>query len=222
MDADAHDPWTAPVAPVSAAEVAGPDRPGDGAPPGPWRSAWRWGKTGVRLTSYVVGPIAAVVALAGLAVTLFGLGSGRGFGVHVLIPRAFTFYFAACLTVAVPAAAYGLAQSLGRRGRPVPSKKPWRAALGRSVRHGPRFLRRRWVWVALVGVPVGLVLTAALLAGVYAGRVVDRRLAEATAAADRDDPAWRLEDLINDRVAVPDSEDTAAVVWEARSFLPEH
>ena len=59
-------------------------------------------------------------------------------------------------------------------------------------------------------------------AGAYAGKVVDRRLTEAIAAADRDDPYWRLDDLMDSREQVPDEENSALVVAEALSQLPEN
>jgi hypothetical protein len=56
--------------------------------------------------------------------------------------------------------------------------------------------------------------------GVYVRWFVDRRLADAIAAADRDDPHWRLNDLMARREPVPDAENSAVVVGEVLAILP--
>ncbi len=76
------------------------------------------------------------------------------------------------------------------------------------------------IWPWAVGLPVLCVLATAYGAGVYAGKVVDRRLADAVAAADRDDPHWRLNDLMEHREAVPDEENSAMVLAKALELLP--
>src|SRR6185312_8463343 len=53
------------------------------------------------------------------------------------------------------------------------------------------------------------------------GRIIDRRLADAVAMADRDDPSWRIEDLMATRQIVPDAENSALVVAEALALLPD-
>jgi len=70
-------------------------------------------------------------------------------------------------------------------------------------------------------VVLALLVTAFAL-GVYVGRLVDRRLADAISAADRDDPFWRFDDLMAHRDPVPDAENSALVVAEAVSRLPEN
>ena len=67
-----------------------------------------------------------------------------------------------------------------------------------------------------------LMLVAALGAGFYLQRIVDRRLAAAIAAADRDDPFWRLDDLMAHREVVPDAENSARVLAGAIELLPEN
>jgi hypothetical protein len=84
----------------------------------------------------------------------------------------------------------------------------------------PGFLRRRWPW--LVGAPIILALAAAVATGFYLKRVVDRRLAAAIAAANRDDPYWQLDDLMAHREVVPDAENSARVLAEASELLPEN
>jgi hypothetical protein len=103
----------------------------------------------------------------------------------------------------------GLAgMSLGRFGR-----RDARAE-GRPARR-----RRRWPWIVL-GLLVGVPLLLSFLAGVYNGREVDARLARAIAAADRDDPDWRFDDLLAARRSVPDEENAALVVARAVALLP--
>ncbi len=51
--------------------------------------------------------------------------------------------------------------------------------------------------------------------------MVDRRLADAIAAADRDDPYWRIDDLMAHRESVPDAENAALVVLRSLELLPE-
>jgi hypothetical protein len=78
--------------------------------------------------------------------------------------------------------------------------------------------RRLWPWLA--GVPLVLVLAVAFGSGYYLRRTVHHRLAAATAVADRDDPYWRLDDLMAHREAVPDAENSALVVAAALALLP--
>ncbi len=81
--------------------------------------------------------------------------------------------------------------------------------------------RRAWWgpgrWVAL-GVLGFLLLTLAV--GAYVESSVHQRLAAAEAAADRDDPNWRLDDLIAQREVVPDGENSAKVVALALGRMP--
>ena len=62
--------------------------------------------------------------------------------------------------------------------------------------------------------PLLMILIAAYGVGTYVGQMVDRRLADAISAADRDDPNWRLDDLMDNREPVPDAENSAFVVAE--------
>ena len=65
-------------------------------------------------------------------------------------------------------------------------------------------------------------LTTSFGTGAYLGRTVDRRLAAAISAADRDDPFWRLDDLMAHREQVPDAENSALVMAEVLSLMPEN
>ena len=69
--------------------------------------------------------------------------------------------------------------------------------------------------------PALLAIACGLGTGAYLGRIVDRRLEEAIAAADREDPNWRIDDLLAHRDVVPDDENSAIVVAEALERLPD-
>jgi hypothetical protein len=70
----------------------------------------------------------------------------------------------------------------------------------------------------LIGALAWLVLLADYGWGIYWGKLADRRLA----AADRDDRNWQIEDLVAQRVPVPDAENSAFVVGDVVSVLPEN
>jgi hypothetical protein len=85
----------------------------------------------------------------------------------------------------------------------------------------PRPRRRRRLWPWLIGSPIFLFMAVAIGSWIYLSRMVDHRLADAIAAADRDDPHWRIDDLMANRESVPDAENSAIVVSEALKLLPE-
>ena len=89
-----------------------------------------------------------------------------------------------------------------------------------AKRRSPLGMVLQVTWRLIVGAV--LIGVAAGLAGwFYARRSVDRRLADAIAAADRDDPYWRIGDLMAHREAVPNEENSAVVVARAVSMVPE-
>ena len=66
-----------------------PVAPGPEAPrPGFLRSLWLGAKGGMRLASIAAAPFAALMLIPGLAITAFGLGTGRPVGI-VLVVAAF-------------------------------------------------------------------------------------------------------------------------------------
>ncbi len=71
-----------------------------------------------------------------------------------------------------------------------------------------------------VGLPVLLLLAAVLGAVLYVKRGIDRRLADAIAAAERVDPYWRLDDLMAHREPVPQAENSAGVLSDALVLIP--
>jgi hypothetical protein len=226
MDTNELDPQLA-LIPRGATEVdtPPPSRPG-------W--LWRGVKTGFRCVSYVVGSAAAVALILGLARTAFSVGSGRGWGVHQVLPAALVFCLECALWGVILCAAIGLVGPLIWRAHSGARTPTWWMAVNRLVRLFPRTRstatpidagplrprRRRWPW--RVGVPVLLVLAAPFGVGVYLGRMVDRRLTDAIAVADGDNPSWRLDDLMANRDPVPDVENSALVVAEVCSLLPKY
>jgi hypothetical protein len=67
-----------------------------------------------------------------------------------------------------------------------------------------------------------LFLATAFAVGSYLGRKVDRHLATAIAAADRDDPHWRIEELLAQREQVSVEENSALVVDQVVAMMPEN
>ncbi len=83
-----------------------------------------------------------------------------------------------------------------------------------TVKHRPRR------WLRLVGVVALLMFAVAMVFGAFYVRKAKNRLAEAMAAADRDDPNWRLDDLLAQREEVPDAENSAKVLATLAPLLP--
>ncbi len=198
-------------------------------PTGPRASIWRGAKSGMRIAGVVSGLLASLLIVPALAVTAFGLGSGRGL--------AFSSYVPAGIGVLLLFTAFGaliggsvalLAAQITRR-RPVAAGaislsaddevSPARTADKPAGYPKKRHRRRLWPW--LVGIPLLLILVAAGIIGAYVGRLVDRRLAAAIAAADQDDPNWRLADLLAHRRAVSDSLNSAPVIDEILALIPD-
>jgi hypothetical protein len=200
----------------------------------PWRpsllkSPWYGAKAGFYLISFVAVPISLLALIAGLIPTAFGLGTGRGFGVSIWVVRAVGLYFVLALFGACFGAPCALIGCLILRLIGPTTSGKLRAFFKRPIRLSPRRRltdeprpRRRWrplLW--WLGVPVLVILGAACGVGIYAGRFVDRRLADAIAAADQADPAWRVDDLLAARERVPDAENSAIVVAKVVSMFPE-
>ncbi len=200
----------------------------DEPPLGPRANTWRGAKRGARIAVWLAGPFASLLIVPALAVTAFGLGSGRGFGVssYVLAGMATVLFFTTLGGIIGGKAALIWALIGRRRGAiagtgnlsageraPATGAKPAPAAFTRARRQ-----RRLWPW--FVGIPLLLILAAAAIIGAYVGRLVDRKLAAAIAAADQDDPHWRLDDLLAHREAVPDSLNSAPVMDEILTLIP--
>ena len=195
----------------------------------------RGAMTGFRWVSFVALPIAVISMTLGLAITAFTAGTGRGWGLQRFILAAF---------MAWPVCALALRGRPGRGDRAHRrnhATRPARISPGfllvhpqpadsTSVRSAKRerglrceetgISPRYWPW--LVGIPILLTLVSAYATGLYVARVIDRRLTAANAAADRDDPYWRIDDLMEHREQVPDDENSALVVAEVVSMLPDN
>jgi len=161
----------------------------------------------------------------------FVLGTGRPFEIHRQVFWGIGFYLVCALWglifgAAAGAVAFLLDRILGRgrlealwslMKRPI-WLLPWRRA-GAEADAVPRSRRRRWPW--LVGAAAFLILATAFGAGAFVGRFVDRRLAAAIAEADSDDLGWRFDDVMGDRELPPQEENSAIVVAEVVSMIPE-
>ncbi len=79
--------------------------------------------------------------------------------------------------------------------------------------------KRRW-WLWWIAAPFGLASVAMIVAAIVWGHQVDRRLSKAIAAADRDDPNWRLDDLLAHRTPLPDAENSATIVAQVLELIP--
>ena len=171
----------------------------------------------------------SLLIVPALAVTAFGLGSGRGLAFSSYVPAGIgVFLFFTAFSGLIGGSLALLAASI-RSPRPAVSgaadlsavdELPIAAAAYKrsGVISGKR-RRRRWPW--FVGIPLLLILAAAFIGGAYVGRLVDRRLAAAIAAADQDDPNWRLADLLAHRQPVPDSLNSAPVIDEILALIPD-
>ncbi len=153
-------------------------------------------RIGLKWTSWIGGILSGVFIIGGLALTAFGLGTGRGWGVAAMLPRAFAFF------IACDAIGLFMGGIVGLLVRLLPERCPastWSAAnrpirIFRFRREESKPIdntplptrRRRWPW--FIAVPVVLLLIVAFGVGIYCGRLVDQKLAAAIAAADRDDP----------------------------------
>ena len=85
-----------------------------------------------------------------------------------------------------------------------------------------RKAKRHAVWPWVLGFPLLLAMVGMIATAGFLGSKGNQHLAEATAAADRDDPNWRIGDLLAHRETVPDAENSALILAELRSTLPEN
>ncbi len=203
-----------PVPPQTPSDTAQREVP----PIGPRASAWRGAKSGMRIAGVVSGLLASILILPALAVTAFGFGSGRGLAFSSYVPVGIGIFLFFTAFGGLIGGTLALMAAFVQRPRPVAAGavslsaddevSPAHTADKPAGSPKKRYRRRRWPW--FVGIPLLLILVAAGIIGAYVGRLVDRRLAAAIAAADQDDPNWRLADLLAHREAVPESLNSAA------------
>lgn len=199
------------------------------------RSSREWlrgASVGLRVVSWVLGAICAAIAVLGLILPALGLGAGRGWTVPRFVLLAIGVYLVSTARPVFLGTGLGLIAGLVRRARSRGMDRARREdAIGSEVAtpgdrsdapvpraRRARLVRRRWRWIA------GFALfwpAAGFVIGAYLGRMVDRRLANAITAAERDDPYWRLDDLMAHREPVPDDENSAFLVAEAASMVSD-
>ena len=84
-----------------------------------------------------------------------------------------------------------------------------------------RKLNRRWLPLFIVAPSLVLLMVAAALAD-DPKSPIETQLAKAIGAADRDNPNWRIDDILSHRHAVPDAENGAIVVARVVKLLPKN
>ncbi len=221
------------INPYAPATPENPDSSEADAPgPGVRASLVHGAKRGSRIAAFVAGGFTSLLIIPALAVTAFGLGSGRGFGVPSYFLSGIgtlLFFIALGGIIGTIAGLIGelIRQARARRvsaspGAPaeLPVKPAAEARAAGALVDNALMKRRRPLWPWFIGVLVSFVLATAYGAGAYVGRMVDSRSAAAIIAADRDDPYWRLDDLLAHREQVPDDENSALVVNDVLSHLP--
>jgi hypothetical protein len=198
----------------------------------------RGAKVGRRVLWCVGMPLGAIAFVLGLFPTALGLGAGRGFSVHPLSIGGVGVYAGGMLLGSILGVVIGVLGFVrrrlrdsskpdtlwGRMNRPVrltreapPDAEPIDSATPPEL---PTTRPRRARWVRFVGILVGVLLALAFGVGAYLGWDLDRGLADAMAGADREDPHWRLSDLMAAREKVPIAENSAVLVARAAAALP--
>jgi hypothetical protein len=192
---------------------------------------------GARIGAFIGGPLSLLLIVPALALIAFGLAA-RGVWVlpQFLLSGVGLALFFVGLGGVIGAGLGVIADSIGlsrdRRSKstaPAAVEPPGeRASSGEILTSKIGLARRRrfftfWLrfWLCIAaGVSVAASV-AGFVAGKLAGRTVDRRLAAAVAAADRDDPAWRFDDLLASREQVPDQENSSRLMDNVLSLLPD-
>ena len=153
----------------------------------------------------------------------YAAGAGRGFSLSTYFFTGFGIFIVFCMLGAMVGGMLGLVWGFFR-GYSLSGAAPSLAAYAKASAGGfarralPR-VARLWPWA--LGAMMLVVGATAFVLGRDMGKHVDRQLAEAIAAADRDDAHWRLDDLLAHREVVPDPENSALVMKEVHEVLPE-
>ncbi len=185
----------------------------------PVRLWWRGARAGARIAACIAGAVVLLLITPVLLITVFAMASGRGFAVSSFVLRGIGIVLFFCALGGLIGAGAGLIGSLfsGRKVSPEAEAPIAREQLIAATR---KRRPKRWPWI--VGVPLVALLLVAVIAGAYFGNQVDRRLAAAVAAADADDPNWRLFDLLAHRSRIPDDQNSALVMDEVCISLPDN
>ncbi|WP_169976629.1 hypothetical protein [Tautonia rosea] len=188
---------------------------------------------GALVMSAVGVPIGAIVAIAGLMLSAMAFGAGRGFAVSMWTVRGLGFALSFAVIGAVWGGLLGLVLALMRRGKPQGWSSRFASLLERPIgrrssdqpNRPSRFSRlSRFYWRVLpwvIGVPGVVAILVAFAAGFRIGAGVDDRLDSAIAAADQNDPYWRIDDLLANRTPIDPEENSALVVEDALDLLPD-
>lgn len=227
MDAHEIDPATAFRAPEAIDAVVRPRR---SVP----RSTWNGAKAGFRWVSYIAGPISLVVAIVGLLLVVLGARAGHGWATYKFLAAAVIFYVGCVTYGVIIGGLIGLIAGVTNLAMASMLPASWRGGVngpapalpdsridGTAPVDTASIPRARPIWPWLIGVPTLLVLGAGFTAAVFGTGEVKRRLRAAEAAADRDDPYWRLDDLMAQREHVPGDENSAVVIAQALALLPK-
>lgn len=196
--------------------------------PGLARGWWEGAKSGVRIASYIGVPVAIVCLAIGFVITAFGIGAGGAVATHTIEFFGLSFFaFCALCGLFVGGflgallALFGLSGSKSRSEIVQHTASSPSGTFRRSERVSvaARFFSWARVWGVRI---VGVALILAFGTGFYWSWTVNRRLAKAMTAAERDNPSWNLDALLAARKSIPDAENSAFVVSKALSYLPEH
>jgi hypothetical protein len=186
---------------------------------------WHSAKKGARVFEFVGGLLSLFVIIPALALSAFGMGSGRGFGLSCYFFVGIGVFLLFGVLGGILGATFGLSKAVIRRARTRGADQSVleeARAVAARIAHAENRRRRSRLWPWLVGVPLLVILPIAFYSGWDLGRNVDRRVAEAVVAADRDDPNWRLNDLLAQREQVPDAENSALVLTEVAALVPNN
>jgi len=204
-----------------------------------FQSAGQGARVGFRLMSYLIAPIVIGVATPLLVFYLVHAVIGRS-GIllplskaaRVLIGMFNTWFLSAVLGV-ILGTVIGQIVGLFRPYLPKSRVSDWLARMGQPIRlvrskherdyhpGGPMPSPHRYRWVGLLAVPSFMVASLIYGTGAFLMWKLERRCTIAIEQADRDDPNWRLDDLMAHREVVPDEENSALVVAEVVSLLPK-
>lgn len=185
--------------------------------PAPAARGWRDGlhdlgrgmEFGMWVAALASWPVAGFLLGVSLAmVQIFNSMSSMAWGLIAYAARSALICIAMGVVFAMPV---GLAAWLYRG---IAIRRGWS---GPDVATRRRRRRRRWAFVAAMG-------TVAVVAGVATMTCLDRYATrsarEAIAATVASDPGWRFSDVMTDREAVPDEENSALVAAAAFNLLP--
>lgn len=194
-------------------------------------------KMAFRLTSYVTAPIVGLSLLFSLVFLAFSAGAGHALrlvtdwnGLKILFfPFALYFFLVlfGCFYGGLIGTAAGLLVWMFPRWQTprwwIAANRPLRLTrLRRDEGTLAPHARRHRIWPWIVGVPLILLMVTAFGTAVYLKRGVQYRLGQAIALADRDNPQWRLQDLLAHRETVPEDENSADEVDRALTLVAEN